>query len=197
MSARASKRQRILEVAQKLFATRRYHEVTLDEIAKSAAVAKGTVYLHFKDKDDLFRQTALSGFDELCGLLEDSVPDDVPFRDRLRAACELISRYMARKRSLMRVAHSEERRETAHRGRRRELWMQRRAKLVAVLSEILQQGIETCEVRNDLPPEALAACLLSMLRAQDRVSHYLPAEQQGLDTLLDLCFTGISPRSDA
>jgi AcrR family transcriptional regulator len=49
-----SKAPRILESAAQLFAERPYHEVRMDEIAARAGVAKGTLYLHFKDKEALY-----------------------------------------------------------------------------------------------------------------------------------------------
>ena len=47
-------RKHIIDAAARLFGERHYHQVLLDEIAAQAGVSKGTVYLHFKDKDDLY-----------------------------------------------------------------------------------------------------------------------------------------------
>ena len=38
-----------------------YHEVRMDDIAERAQVAKGTLYLHFKDKEALYRALMLEG----------------------------------------------------------------------------------------------------------------------------------------
>ena len=51
--ARSDKRARILDAAVKVFAGRGFHSATVAEIAKSAGVADGTIYLYFKGKDDL------------------------------------------------------------------------------------------------------------------------------------------------
>jgi AcrR family transcriptional regulator len=40
--------------AKELFAKKGYHPVTVDEIARSCDVAKGTLYLYFNSKADLF-----------------------------------------------------------------------------------------------------------------------------------------------
>lgn len=40
-------------------------QVTIDKVAAAAGVAKGTIYLYFSSKQDLLRQTFLSGIDEL------------------------------------------------------------------------------------------------------------------------------------
>jgi AcrR family transcriptional regulator len=45
---------RMLEVAGRLFATHRYHEVRMDDICAEVGVGKGTLYRHFKDKEELY-----------------------------------------------------------------------------------------------------------------------------------------------
>jgi AcrR family transcriptional regulator len=47
------KRQRILEAARKRFRHYGVRKTTMQEIARDAGVAVGTLYLYFKDKDDL------------------------------------------------------------------------------------------------------------------------------------------------
>jgi AcrR family transcriptional regulator len=46
--------ERILDTAGRLFSSRRFHEVRMEDIAAAAAVGKGTLYRYFKDKDELF-----------------------------------------------------------------------------------------------------------------------------------------------
>src|SRR3954453_21268055 len=50
---RQDKRARIMDAAVKVFAERGFHTATVAEIARSAGVADGTIYLYFKGKDDL------------------------------------------------------------------------------------------------------------------------------------------------
>ncbi|HUP26975.1 MAG TPA: TetR family transcriptional regulator [Chloroflexia bacterium] len=49
----ADKRRLIIEAARSLFTTRGYETTTMAEVARSAGVAVGTVYLYFKNKNDL------------------------------------------------------------------------------------------------------------------------------------------------
>lgn len=44
----------ILKKAEEIFFENGYYKTKIDEIAKSAKVAKGTIYLYFKSKEDLF-----------------------------------------------------------------------------------------------------------------------------------------------
>lgn len=57
------KRMAIIKAASQLM--EKGGAVTIDQIAQEAGVAKGTVYLYFNSKQDLFRQTVLVGLNEL------------------------------------------------------------------------------------------------------------------------------------
>lgn len=49
-----NKRSEILKVAERLFAAKPFHEVKLDEVAAKARIGKGTIYIYFKNKEDLY-----------------------------------------------------------------------------------------------------------------------------------------------
>ena len=63
--SRDATRRRLLEAATTLFAAHGLHAVTSTDIAQAAGVATGTFYLHFADKQALFREIALSALAEL------------------------------------------------------------------------------------------------------------------------------------
>ncbi|MGH2481049.1 MAG: TetR/AcrR family transcriptional regulator, partial [Ktedonobacteraceae bacterium] len=54
VSKREEREQRILDAAAELLERWGYRKVTIDDIAKQAGVAKGTIYLHWKTREDLF-----------------------------------------------------------------------------------------------------------------------------------------------
>ncbi len=47
-------KQNIITAAIKIFAEKGFFETTVDDIARSAKIAKGTVYLYFRDKPSLY-----------------------------------------------------------------------------------------------------------------------------------------------
>src|ERR1700694_2179561 len=51
---REERAQRILNVAAELIQRWGYNKTTIDDIARQAGVAKGTIYLHWKTREDLF-----------------------------------------------------------------------------------------------------------------------------------------------
>lgn len=52
----AERRDAIIEAAMEEFIARGFAATRLDDIAKRAGVAKGTIYLHFKDKESMFEE---------------------------------------------------------------------------------------------------------------------------------------------
>ena len=48
------KREHILDVAAKLFVQKGFHSTDIDQIARAAGVAKGSIYNYFQSKDDLY-----------------------------------------------------------------------------------------------------------------------------------------------
>ncbi len=57
--ASEQRRQAILDAGLDVFAEHGFAAARLDEVAERAGVAKGTIYLSFKDKEDLFEQIIL------------------------------------------------------------------------------------------------------------------------------------------
>ena len=86
------KYQRILEAAIKVFAEQGFFQSTIAQIAKEAGVADGTIYLYFKNKDDILVQffnykakQVFDGFREEVNRAENAV-------DKLR---NLVRRHLA------------------------------------------------------------------------------------------------------
>ena len=57
---RESRRSAILKAARKLFFDRGFKSVTVDNIAAKAEVSKGSVYLYFKSKEEIYTQILIN-----------------------------------------------------------------------------------------------------------------------------------------
>jgi TetR/AcrR family fatty acid metabolism transcriptional regulator len=53
------RREQILEAATEVFVRKGVHEASIRDIAREAGIADGTVYLYFKNKDDLLREVLI------------------------------------------------------------------------------------------------------------------------------------------
>jgi AcrR family transcriptional regulator len=65
----AERRGAIIEAALEEFIARGFAATRLDDVAKRAGVAKGTIYLHFKDKEALFQELIRTALVPLIGRL--------------------------------------------------------------------------------------------------------------------------------
>jgi AcrR family transcriptional regulator len=65
----AERRAAIVEAALDEFITRGFTATRLDDVAKRAGVAKGTIYLHFKDKESMFEELVSTAIVPLIGRL--------------------------------------------------------------------------------------------------------------------------------
>mgnify|MGYP001164717802 CR=1 FL=1 len=192
---KGDKRQQIMQAAEGLFTSRRFHEITLDDVAREAHVGKGTIYLYFRDKDDLFFQTAMGGFEELCQLLRTHVPGNASFQEQLTSACREITGFFHRRAQLSRLMQTEEGRMAWCEGPLSERWQERRKMLVAAVAEILAKGVAEGAIRSDVSPEVLAHLLLGLLRTRGRDMHEVPEEARPVEFVVDLFCNGARKES--
>jgi AcrR family transcriptional regulator len=79
----AERRAAIIEAGLDEFVARGFTATRLDDVAKRAGVAKGTIYLHFKDKEALFEELVRTAIVPLVGQLTKLPPPSGSVRDAL------------------------------------------------------------------------------------------------------------------
>jgi AcrR family transcriptional regulator len=77
----AERRQAIIDAAMEEFIARGFAATRLDDIAKRAGVAKGTIYLHFKDKESMFEDLIRTAIVPLVGRMQGPPPTSGTVRD--------------------------------------------------------------------------------------------------------------------
>lgn len=189
MSRGEGKREAILQAAEKLFRERRVHELTMDDVAEAAAVSKGTIYNHFKNKDDLLFQIATHGFEELCGVVA-TTPTDGIFHDRLVMLCEHVSVFFQQRKAVMRMIQEHEGRFKYFNGSMKDRWLARKKKLIQAVASVLVQGIQNGDMRGDVQAEFLAAMLLGMMRARGQEYAHTPESRPPVGMVVDLFLQG-------
>lgn len=69
------RRNYILDAAEKLFFSRGYDGVSMDDIANEVEFNKATLYLYFKNKESLFFTVVLRGIRILNAMIEEGIKD--------------------------------------------------------------------------------------------------------------------------
>jgi AcrR family transcriptional regulator len=154
------KRQGIVDAALRLFATRPFHEVRLEDVATAAKVGKGTVYIYFKSKEDLYGSLITEGMAKLVETLRAQLADDSePAWDVLKRTIREVVRFSVAHPHvyrLMRMGGPEDKTESRLVTDRREL-----GKLI---EGIIRRGVRRGEM-SDPHPELTAQFVPACVRA--------------------------------
>jgi AcrR family transcriptional regulator len=100
----AARREAVLAAALDEFSARGFAATRIDDVARRAGVAKGTIYLYFRDKEALFQELVRTMLVPLIRALE-ATPPDVPIRALLQAFIDLFVRevYGTKRRDVLRL----------------------------------------------------------------------------------------------
>jgi TetR/AcrR family fatty acid metabolism transcriptional regulator len=154
------KRDRILQAAVRVFAQKGFYATRVSEIARAAGVADGTIYLYFKNKDDVL----LSLFDErtraLLDLLRRELAAATGADERLRRVVEIQLGLLEDHRDLAEVITVNLRQSSV-------LLKQYATPLfreyLALIAGVIEEGQAAGELREDLHPMTVARALWGAL----------------------------------
>jgi AcrR family transcriptional regulator len=180
------KRQGIVDAALRLFATRPFHEVRLEDVAAAAKVGKGTVYIYFNSKDHLYGSLISEGFGKLVESLRAQLADDAePAWEALKKVVREVVRFSSAHPhvyKLMRLGGPDDHTEVALVATRREL-----GKLVEGVIRRGVRGGEMIDPHPELTAQFVPACVRAATLYGPRdlsedvlVSHVLRVLGQGL-----------------
>jgi AcrR family transcriptional regulator len=82
---RALKREAVILAAARAFASRGYHNTSLDDLAASLKVTKPTLYLYVQNKEAMLFECFRAGLEQIQSSLDDSERSGGPARERLFA----------------------------------------------------------------------------------------------------------------
>ncbi len=89
---KASRREAILNAAKEVFAEKGLLASTIDDVAQRAEVAKGTIYLHFKAKEEMFMALMDQGLALVGKRFTEAVDLALPADENLRRLCDAYCR---------------------------------------------------------------------------------------------------------
>jgi AcrR family transcriptional regulator len=153
----------IAQAAKEVFAERGYQHATLEEIAQRAGMAKATIYLYYRNKDDLF----LHVVEELVNMVTAATAQEAttgkPPLDKLYGMVRGKIEFYEREREFFRIYLSEKQGlevapKTPHKKAVREMYLQG----VETLAGVIQEGIDTAVLRP-LDSQRLAFFLQEMI----------------------------------
>jgi len=154
------KRQRILEAATKVFARKGYFAARVADVAQRAGIADGTIYLYFRNKEDIL----VSLFDEVMeehiakGRAELRALDGTPAKLHAIAVHHL--RLLGENHDLAVVFQVELRQSTKFMERFTASWFK---DYLELLNGIIEEGQKDGSLRPDLPRKVVAKAFFGAL----------------------------------
>lgn len=97
----------ILAAARKIFAIRGFSDATVDEIAAAADMAKGTVYLYYPSKKDIYLAALKHGLMELREKTRQNMHAATGIQAKLRSFISTRLEYAEANRDFIKIYHSE------------------------------------------------------------------------------------------
>jgi AcrR family transcriptional regulator len=85
---REQRREEILNAAQTVFFAKGLQAATMDEIAECAELSKGTLYLYYRSKEDLYLAVLLRGTEIMYRMFLETAQKPIPVLHRLRGLAE-------------------------------------------------------------------------------------------------------------
>jgi AcrR family transcriptional regulator len=107
-----ARREAILAAALDEFSERGYEATRLDDVANRAGIAKGTIYLYFRDKESLFQELIRTMLTPLVGTIEAIGAADLPLSEIAGHIVDVFMRevYDTRRKDVIRLMIAEGRR---------------------------------------------------------------------------------------
>lgn len=155
------KRQLITATAARMFATQPFHKVRLDDVAAEAGVGKGTLYIYFQNKEDLYFSLVTDGFAELVERLKAQLADPgLSAAQSLRRVVDELVAFAFANPTLFEIMRTV----GAHKGLAEPAWNEKRIELHRLIREAIARGVEAGELA-DPHPELTALCIPGMVRS--------------------------------
>jgi AcrR family transcriptional regulator len=139
-----ARREAIMESAQELFFAKGFNATTMDEIAHRAELSKGTLYLYFASKEELYGSVMSEGLNILFDRLKEALEQDIPPDQKIRKLGEVYYRYYLDYREYSRIFFFLEHRDVSRQIPRELIQesMDKGMRFFQLIVGIIQQGID-------------------------------------------------------
>jgi TetR/AcrR family fatty acid metabolism transcriptional regulator len=134
-----TRKEDIMKAAANLFSKKSYHDVTMDQIAEEVGVAKGTIYLYFESKENLYLEILEHTHETIESILVKEIAKDDPAPRKLKKVLTLIFQFYFQNMDVLRILTRDETRLIKEHYDFTVRWRHRRIKLYR---KILEKGIK-------------------------------------------------------
>jgi AcrR family transcriptional regulator len=187
----------IAQAAKEVFAERGYQRATLEEIAQQAGMSKATIYLYYRNKDDLFLHVVENLVNMAIAATAQEATTARPPLEKLSSMVRSKVEFYERERAFFRIYLNEKQGlEVAprdpHKKAVREMYLQG----VQTMADVVQEGIDAGVLRP-MDSQRLAFFLQEMMSnvlEQRILGHIDTSVEADVELVLSLFLDGARPR---
>ena len=189
------RRTAILEGACRAFARCGFEGTTVDTIAAEAEIAKGTVYLYYKSKAEIYHAAVGQGLHELHADTEKAMDRASTCREKIEQFIRLRAEYVEQHRDFYRIYLSEftgALKSPSPIQKQIQKLAERQAKM---LEKVIADGVAKREIRK-VPPKSTALAIFDLSRGLLRSRLNGPVDLDptvDYEAVLDLLWNGLRP----
>lgn len=185
------KRTAILRAAAKVFARNGYFNSKVADIAREAGVADGTVYLYFKNKDDILISLVNQTMDEFISIGRARIEKLKDPLEKIRTIARMHLESLGADRDLAIVFQVELRQSTKFMA---QFSATKMAEYFSVIREAIEEGQRRGIIRRNLNPKVVAKILFGAL--DEMATNWILSDKHYAlgsfaDTVIDVFFNGI------
>jgi len=160
-----ARREDILNAAQRLFARNGFHATKLDDIAEEAELSKGTIYLYFDSKEDLFFSLVRQKMAQLMDRLRRSVQTAKPILERIKDLVHAYLSFFEENKDFFRIIHSESTRFSVNvEDEQRRIMLKGYLEYLDFIIDVISKG-KRAGVFKKIDSKAIALCLAGLLHS--------------------------------
>jgi AcrR family transcriptional regulator len=184
----------ILEAARKVFAQKGFNLATVDDVAAAAGVAKGTVYLYYESKRDIYFAALKFGLERMYSVLDEKLKNAATPEDKLRTFIAVKLAYFDDNRDFFKIYYSEIGNICIHPGTIDSEFQALYLEQAKVIESILKEGARKKVLRSVRADQA-AFAISDIIRGvvTQRVLGWSKSKiSQDVDFIFDLIWKGIA-----
>ena len=185
---KTEKVERILSAACQLFAGDDFQNVSMEDVAVSAGVGKGTLYNYFQSKDDLYFSILQSRLEKLLKVLEKAYSNRNDFIRNLRSLILHLYKFMAKHPYFHQIWNREE---NSLERKNNTVILEMRNKILELIRRVLIQGEKEKLLKQSIDIDIsvqLIYCMINYL-SKNKNNEYM--NDIRVDSLMQILLTGI------
>jgi AcrR family transcriptional regulator len=187
------RRTELLTAARSVFSKKGFHDATIDDIAEIAEVAKGTVYLYYKSKREIYLEALRFGVESLNNELNLKAAGPGKCLEKLRILTSTKLEFFEENRDFFNIYYSELGKLPSHPAGL-ELVKDLYFKQARIFARLLKDGVRRGEIRN-LNVEKMAFAIADLTRdvtTQRALGFSKTSVKTDTDFVVDFIWKGIA-----